>query len=93
MPKFLIEVPHGSHEIECLRSAHILLSTGSHFLTNAEWGCHDGVHKAWFIAEVASREEALMIVPSFYRKDTTVTLLTRFTLREVEELIDHHPPT
>ncbi len=91
MPKYLIEVPHSDHELECYRSAHILLSTGSHFLTNAEWGCHDGEHKAWFIAELKNKEEALMIVPPFYRKDTKVTLLTRFTLEEVEELLSHYP--
>ena len=90
MAKFLIEVPHGAHELECLRSAHILLSTGSHFLTNAEWGCHDGEHKAWFIADVDNKEEALMIVPPFYRKDTKVTMLTRFTLKEIEEQLHQH---
>jgi len=85
MSKYLIEIPHSSHNLECLRTARILLSTGSHFLTNAEWGCHDGEHKAWFIADVATKEEALMIVPPYYRHNTKVTLLTRFTLKEVED--------
>jgi len=85
MSKYLIEIPHSSHKLECLRTARILLNTGSHFLTNAEWGCHDGEHKAWFIADVATKEEALMIVPPYYRHNTKVTLLTRFTLKEVED--------
>ncbi len=90
MSKFLIEVPHGPDKIECLRSAQILLSTGSHFLTNAEWGCCDGEHKAWFIAEVENKNEALMIVPPFYRKDTKITQLNRFNLKDVEVMLSHH---
>ena len=48
MPKFLIEVPHEADTLECTRVVHVFLSTGSHFLTNAEWGCKSGVHKASF---------------------------------------------
>jgi hypothetical protein len=90
MPKYLIEIPHSPDKIECYRSIQILLSTGSHFLTNADWGCHDGEHKAWFVMDVESKEEALRIVPPYYRKDTKVTRLTKFSLREVEEVLKEH---
>lgn len=90
MFKYLIEIPHGSDKIECLRSVEILLSTGSHFLTNADWGCLDGVHKAWFFMEANSKDEALMVVPPAYRKDTKISQLSKFKLEDVRELLKHH---
>jgi replicative superfamily II helicase len=90
MARYLVEVSHSADKVECLRSIQIFLSTGSHFLTNADWGCLDGEHKAWFIMEVDSKDEALRIVPSFYWKDTKITLLNKFKLKEVEELLRQH---
>ena len=39
MEKFLIEVPHGGDKMSCTQAIQIFLSSGSHFVTNAEWGC------------------------------------------------------
>jgi len=50
----------------------------------------DGVHKAWFICEVNNKEEALHIVPPFYWKDATVTLLNKWNLKEVDSLLEKH---
>jgi hypothetical protein len=93
MPKYLIEVTHGSEKLECIRSVSILLNTGSHFLTNADWGCLDGVHKAWFIMDVESKKEAMMIIPPAYRKDTKISQLNKFTLKDMEEMLKHHEST
>jgi hypothetical protein len=90
MSKFLIEVTHGSEKFECLRSVSILLSSGSHFLTNADWGCLDGEHKAWFTMDANSKEEALLVVPPAYRKDTKILQLNKFKLDDVEKLLKHH---
>lgn len=90
MPKYFIEIPHEKDKIACLRSVSILLSTGSHFLTNADWGCLDGNHKAWFFMEATSKEEALMIVPPAYRPATKISKLNKFKLDEVNELLKHH---
>lgn len=90
MQKYLIEIPHGSEKIECLHSVEILLKTGSHFLVNADWGCIDGVHKAWFFADANNKEELLRIVPPAYRKDTVITQLNKFALKDVEDLLKHH---
>jgi hypothetical protein len=90
MAKFLIEVPHSPDKIECLRTIQIFLSSGSHFLTNADWGCLDGEHKAWFIMEVGTKDEALRVIPSFYRKDTKITRLSKFNLKDVEDLRKQH---
>ena len=90
MEKFLVEVSHSSDKIECLHAIKIFLSSGSHFLTHADWGCLDGEHKAWFIMEVDRKEEALRIVPSFYWKDTKITRLNKFNLREIENMLKEH---
>jgi hypothetical protein len=90
MSKFLIEIPHEGGKNACLQSVSILLSSGSHFLTNADWGCLDGNHKAWFFMEAESKEEALMVVPPAYRKDTRISQLNKFRLEEVEDLLKHH---
>jgi hypothetical protein len=90
MPKFLIEIPHGSERYECLRAVEILLSSGSHFITNADFGCLDGVHKAWFFMEADNKTEALMVVPPAYRKDTKISQLNKFKLEEVQDLLKYH---
>jgi hypothetical protein len=90
MAKYLIEVPHSGEKIDCLRSVEIFHSTGNHFLINADWGCMDGEHKAWFILDASNKEEVLRIVPPAYRKDTKITQLNKFRPNEVEELMKHH---
>lgn len=90
MPKYFIEIPHGSEKFECLRSVSVLLSTGSHFLTNADWGCMDGVHKAWFFMDAVSKDEVLMIIPPAFRKDAKISQLNKFKLEDVNELLKHH---
>jgi len=66
------------------------MSSGSHFLTNADWGCLDGEHKAWFTIDTNSKEEALIIVPPAYRKDAKISQLNMFKLEDIEELLKHH---
>lgn len=63
MPQFLIEVPHPDETMACARVVQVFLASGSHFLSNALWGCMDGVHSAWLVVDVANRNEALMVVP------------------------------
>ena len=87
MPKFLIEIPHSSEHEACVRAAHALLSIGSHFITNADWGCLDGEHKTWMTVEVDSREEARQIVPPGFRREATVIEVNKFTLQEIQEML------
>ncbi len=68
MPRFYIEIPHEAEKVACLRAVKVLQETGSHFLTNADYGCKDGDHAARIVVEVDSKNEALMIVPSAYRR-------------------------
>ncbi len=90
MAKYLIEVPHEANEKACLQAIQIFLHTGSHFLTNADWGCKDNEHKAWFILDVENKEQAKEIIPPTFRAEAKVTLLTKFSMEEVEEILDEH---
>ena len=62
------------------------MQLGSHLITSADWGCEDGVHTGWLIADLDSREEALQIVPPQYRADTRVILLRRWSRSEIEDM-------
>lgn len=90
MAKFLIEVPHEAEVSACVRAVEIFLTTGSHFLSNADWGCLDGDHRAWIVAEVNDREEARCILPPAYRADAKIVCLNKFTMEELEEIKQHH---
>lgn len=90
MPRFLIEVPHEEEIVACAHVVEIFLKTGSHFLSNADWGCKDGVHKAWIIVDVDSKNDAMAILPSAYRPQATVVQLNKFTLEEIEDILQHH---
>jgi hypothetical protein len=86
----LIEVPHPAETIACIDAVELLLKTGSHFVTNAEFGCHDGVHNGWIIVDVDSKEEARGIVPARYRAQARIVGLNKFSLEELEELRRDH---
>lgn len=92
MPRFLIEVPHESDKNACTRAVQFFLNTGSHFLTNADWGCLDDDHRAWFIADVATREDARNIVPPPFRDAARIVQLNKFAMKDIEEISDHHTP-
>jgi hypothetical protein len=88
--RFLIEVPHEPTVAACMHAVKTLLETGSHFCTHADWGCKDGVHKAWMIVEVGSKDEARGIVPPAFRAQTRVVQLNGFTMPEIEEIMRIH---
>jgi hypothetical protein len=90
MSRFLIEVPHGSERTACLRAVQAFLSSGSHFVANADWGCRDGDHRAWILVDVASKEEARAIVPPVFRSQAKIVALNSFTLREIESILQEH---
>jgi len=78
MPKYLIEVKHDATKAACDEAIKVFLDTGSHFLANADWGCMDDEHKAWFFLEIDNKDMALSIVPPTFRKQARVIELTRF---------------
>lgn len=90
MKKFLIEVPHGDDKRDCINAMKVFLQTGSHFLSNAEWGCFDGEHKAWFIAEVENKDEARQIVPPAFRSQAKIMGLSRISQKDLDDILEQH---
>jgi len=93
MPKYLIEVPHGSDKASCVRAIQVFMRSGSHFVTHADWGCMDGDHKAWLMVEVEDKYAARRILPAAYQHDAKITQLTKFTRKEIrgpEKLLEQH---
>jgi hypothetical protein len=90
MPKFLIEVPHENTEEACNRAVQIFKATGSHFVTNAEWGCHDDEHKAWMIVDLDDKQQALSILPLEFRSTAKITKVDRLSQADMETIAKEH---
>lgn len=90
MEKYLIEVPHEATEAACNNAIRIFLETGSHFLRQADWGCHDGEHKAWLMVEAENKDQARQIVPSLFRPVAKIVKLHTFTRTEMDSLAGIH---
>jgi len=88
--RFLIEVDHDAHVGACAKAAKLLLSSGSHFLTHADFGCNDGVHAAWIVVDVEGREAARAILPPGLRADARIVGLNKFSIEELDLLIAQH---
>jgi hypothetical protein len=90
MPRFLIEVPHEAEPVACARAIKVLLESGSHFLTHADFGCRDGIHKGWIMLEADSKAEARTMLHPVFRSLATIIELNKFSVEELDELITHH---
>lgn len=90
MARFLIEVAHPADKLACARVVESFLNSGSHFVTNADWGCLDGVHTAWITIEVDTKEEARAILPPSLRAQAKIVRLNKFTMAEIDEILRHH---
>ena len=90
MPRYLIEVPHENSKEACDFAVRVFLETGSHFMTNADWGCSDDVHKAWFVVDVNDRGQARAILPPVFRQTASVIALQQFTMDDLEATRNQH---
>ena len=90
MATHLIEIPHSDNKIECNQAIQVFLESGSHLLMNADWGCQDGVHKAWIMVDVENKEQALQIVPPLFRHKANIVKLIKFTKEKMVESAGHH---
>jgi len=90
MPTYLIEIPHSGNTTECNQIIKLFLESGSHLLSNADWGCKDGVHKAWFIFDFDSKEQALLVVPPLLRHNTTIVEITKFNKADMAGFAGHN---
>ncbi|MGH3054335.1 MAG: hypothetical protein ACRDL7_05085 [Gaiellaceae bacterium] len=91
MARFLIEVPHEAEPSACARVVKVFLSSGSHMLTRADWGCLDGEHCAWIIVDVANKDEARAIVPAGFREVARIVGLNPFSMDQIDAMLKGHP--
>lgn len=89
MPAYLIEIPHSGNATECKQIIKLFLESGSHLLSNADWGCKDGIHKSWFIHDFDSKEQALLAVPPLLRHDAIIVELTKFNKNDMADMGEH----
>ena len=90
MTRYLIEVPHENSKEACARAVRTFLATGSHFMTNADWGCADDVHKAWFMVDLESKEQAMNILPPLLRREARIVTLQRYGPEDFQETVEQH---
>jgi hypothetical protein len=88
MSRHLIEVSHKDEYFSCEKALRAVKARGSHFVTRADWGCLDGVHTAWLIADVEDRETALGIVPPEFRQEARVVELNRWTPEDITAMLE-----
>ena len=89
MSRYLIEVPHADDKDSCSQAVKAFMETGSHFMTNADWGCGDGEHKAWFVVELDSKDQARTILPPLFRDNAKIIELQRFSPADSDLVEDH----
>ena len=90
MARYLIEIPHNNDYDSCVSAVSLLISTGSHFLTNADWGCSDGEHKAWIVVEAENRDQAKSVLPPVSRPTAKVIQLNKFTMEVFDKILYYH---
>ena len=80
MDRFLIESPHTVGD--CKKVVKNVYAEG--YLYNCDWGCADGVHKAWVTIEAESASQALWVVPHSLRANATATKVIKFDAETVK---------
>ena len=90
MPKYMIGIEHENTKLACSLSVMETLKFGSHFVSHADWGCKDDVHKAWITVELDSKQEAMGILPPLLRQSATVTEVNHYEIDDMDGLIDLH---
>ena len=83
MSRYLIELSHDDEHAACVRALHAVQQYGSHLVTHTEWGCRDGVHSGWMIAECDDRAQALGMVPPEMRMEARIVKVGQFTPDEI----------
>jgi hypothetical protein len=66
--------------------AHRLLKVFS----KADWGCKDGVHKAWITIDTNTKDDARNILPPAYRAQANIIELNKFSMAEIDEILLQH---
>ena len=78
---------HSDEHTACVRALRAIEQYGSHFVTQANWGCKAGIHCGWLIVEVDNDKEAMQLVPPELRGEARIVALNQFTKEDIADLI------
>ena len=87
MTQYLIEIRHADEHQACVRALDAIANYGSHFMTNASWGCAVGDHAGWLIADLDDVEDARRMVPPQFREEARIIEVQHYTREKVAQLI------
>lgn len=87
MPRYLIKVSHDAEHAACVRALDAIESYGSHLFTNADWGCRDGVHACWLVADLDDRNQAKLMIHPEFRDRARIVQLNKFSRDEIAEMV------
>jgi hypothetical protein len=90
MPRFLIEAHHEKEPLACARAVKVFQASGSHYLTNTDWGCLDGHHTTWLVVDVDNREQARALLPAAYRSQARIVGLNKFSMEQIDAIVAKH---
>jgi len=51
----------------------------------------DGNHSVWLIVEVDNKEDALQLVPSAFRAQARIVALNKFTMEQINTIMEQWP--
>jgi len=84
MSRYLIASRHSSDE--CLRAMDATLAKGTNVLDKFVFGCREGDHSGYAIADVKSLSDALALVPDFLQENACATRVEKFTPAELKSM-------
>ena len=90
MGRFLIEVPHDEDVPSCSEAAKVFRESGSHYMTHADYGCEDNVHKSWMIVDLDSKEMARSLLPPAFRARATIVKLNNYASDDFQKVTEDH---
>ena len=90
MARYMLEVDHENTPESCVLAVELFLGSGSHFLTQTDWGCMDGDHRAWAIVEADTKDQARGVLPTALRPHAKVIKLNSFTPEQLDQMRGTH---
>lgn len=84
MSRYLIASRHEADQ--CIQALDDTLAKGTGVLDKFVFGCKDGDHTAYAIADVKSLSDALALVPDFLQADACITRVDKYTPADIKSL-------
>lgn len=85
MPKFMIEVPHSPEECASATGELVHHPRARELAARTYWGCGDGAHTTWILAEFDSKPEARSLIPRLLRDTARVSRIVAASEIGVDE--------